>query len=151
MPTTDGDGCRSSQAGSALQNRLATLDPTADAVPPLMVPRVAQVPGGHCLPAPPRHTHRFRLPASLRPSRCFPIYHIRYENGLWCTFSSSSITSGKPNKPAGFTVRTLEPPLLLELPTTGGGGLRFCKITLQLIGNLESLHYIYNYRYNDSF
>ena len=38
-------------AGSALQNRLASLDPTANAVPPLMVPRVAQVLGGHCLPA----------------------------------------------------------------------------------------------------
>ena len=37
-------------AGSALQNRLASLDPTADAVPPLMVPRVAQVLGGQ-LPA----------------------------------------------------------------------------------------------------
>ena len=34
-------------SGSALQNRLASLDPTADAVPPLMVPRVAQVLGGH--------------------------------------------------------------------------------------------------------
>ena len=37
-------------AGSALQNRLATLDPTADAVPPLMVPWVAQVPERHRLP-----------------------------------------------------------------------------------------------------
>ena len=35
---------------AALQNRLASLDPTADAVPPLMVPRVAQVLGGQ-LPA----------------------------------------------------------------------------------------------------
>ena len=32
------------------ENRLAPLDPTADAVPPLMVPRVAQVLGGQ-LPA----------------------------------------------------------------------------------------------------
>ena len=42
---------RYSPAGSALQNRLASLDPTADAVPPLMMPRVAQVLGGHSLPA----------------------------------------------------------------------------------------------------
>ena len=38
-------------AGSALQNRLASLDPTANAVPPLMMPRVAQVPEGHRPPA----------------------------------------------------------------------------------------------------
>ena len=39
------------QTGRALQNRLASLDPTADAVPPLMVPRVAQVLGRPCPPA----------------------------------------------------------------------------------------------------